>query len=114
VLERVREIGILKALGMKDRQILLLYVNQGLLIGVMGSLLGLTLGVALTYSFPSFFSAPNVTSEARAFIPAYTPTISPSYTLISVALSLIVTLVSAAYPAWKASKLHPVEALRYE
>jgi len=114
VLERVREIGILKALGMKDRQILLLYVNQGLLIGVMGSLLGLTLGVALTYSFPSFFLAPNVTSEARDFIPTYTPTLSPSYTLISVALSLIVTLVSAAYPAWKASKLHPVEALRYE
>jgi len=114
VLERVREIGILKALGMKDRQILLLYVNQGFLIGVMGSLLGLTLGVTLTYGLPSFFSAPQATPEAEAFIPAYTPTISPSYIFVSITLSLVVTLVSAAYPAWKASRLHPVEALRYE
>lgn len=114
VLERVREIGILKALGMRDRQVLILYVNQGVLIGLMGSLLGLAVGMVITHSLPTIFAAPELLPEARRIIPTYSPVVSPTYTLLSVAVSLVVTLVSTAYPAWKASKLRPVEALRYE
>ena len=114
VLERVREIGILKALGMKDRQVLTLYVNQGMLIGLMGSLLGLGGGILITYALPSIFTTPRSAPEARMMMPSYSPVINPTYAFLSVFLSIIVTLVSTAYPAWKASKLRPVEALRYE
>ncbi|MEE9509737.1 MAG: ABC transporter permease, partial [Candidatus Bathyarchaeia archaeon] len=52
VLERIREIGIFKAIGMKDKSVLILYMSQGLFIGIFGSLTGLGLGVAVAYIIP--------------------------------------------------------------
>jgi len=111
VLERVREIGILKALGMKDKGILSLYLIQGLLIGLLGSLVGLLLGFALSQLTPVMFGGFSM-GPGQEF--AFTPIISPSYVVIAVTSSIAITLLSTAYPAWRASRLRPVEALRYE
>jgi len=118
VLERVREIGIFKALGMKDRGVLSLYMIQGLLIGLLGSLVGIGFGYALTYLIPSilgsfggFGMGPARTGAATSL---YTPIVSPLYVSIATATSVAITLLSSAYPAWRASRLRPVEALRYE
>jgi len=129
VLERVREIGILKAVGMKDKGILFLYITQGLLLGLFGSIVGLILGSITAYTIPiileggfglGFGRAPRTglgqprAGQTPGMIPSYTPVISLTYLSIAIAVSIIVTLVSTAYPAWKASKLSPVEALRHE
>ena len=131
VLERVREIGIVKALGMKDRGVLMLYITQGLLLGLFGSIIGVALGVVTAYVLSTLLTAgfgPGGEMMAQGQqqgggmgggmgamgISSFTPVISPTYVGIAVALSIAVTLLSSAYPAWRASKLSPVEALRYE
>ncbi|MEM3904897.1 MAG: FtsX-like permease family protein, partial [Sulfolobales archaeon] len=119
VLERVREIGLLKALGMSDTTVLLLYLIQGLLIGLIGGLSGFGLGIVLSQALTHIFSltigprSPGPGPQANPFT-SYTPVLDPQYTLIAVVLSLTTTAVASIYPSWRASKLSPVEALRYE
>jgi putative ABC transport system permease protein len=100
VLERTREIGIRKALGAGRREILIQFLLEAVLISAMGGVLGLTMGVAAGY--------------ALAFI-AGIP-LKPSLPMVLVALfvSVGVGLVSGYYPALRAAKLKPVEALRFE
>jgi putative ABC transport system permease protein len=123
VLERVREIGILKSLGMKDEGILALYVTQGALVGVLGSLTGLGLGVALAYVLPGFLGSANFggvrspnlgASRSVNVMTDYSPIITFENVAFAMSISLLVTLISSAYPAWRASQMRPVEALRYE
>jgi len=119
VLERVREIGLLKALGMSDTTVLLLYLIQGLLIGLIGGLSGFGLGIVLSQALTHIFSltigprSPGPGPQTNPFT-SYTPVLDPQYTLIAVVLSLTTTAVASIYPSWRASKLSPVEALRYE
>ena len=127
VLERVREIGILKALGMKDRGVLSLYMIQGVLVGVLGSLVGLVLGFGVSYLIPlmleGFMAGPSSAGGHGAapaggmgagFALSFTPIVSLSNIGVAVSISIAVTLLSSLYPAWRASRLRPVEALRYE
>lgn len=128
VLERIREIGILKAIGMKDRSVLTLYMSQGLFIGIFGSLLGLGLGATAAFLIPlllgevgGFNHEANAPAGQQAgFGPAagmsfaYTPIISLQYVIIAVVVSIIISLLSSAYPSWKAARMKPLDALRYE
>jgi len=117
VLERVREIGILKALGMKDRGVLSLYLIQGLLIGLFGSSVGLVLGFALSYVMPVMFGGFSMgPSEGMGggMELSFMPIINPSYVVVAMSTSTAITLLSSAYPAWRASRMRPVEALRSE
>jgi putative ABC transport system permease protein len=133
VLERVKEIGIVKALGMKDRGVLMLYMTQGLLMGLFGSATGVSIGIIAAYVLPTilegtfggggFSSSQEIGNVQNQSIGgmgqgigsiSFSPVISPTYVGIAVTLSILVTLLSSAYPAWKASKMNPVDALRYE
>jgi len=126
VLERVREIGVFKALGFRDRGVLLLYMTQGMLLGLFGSIVGIGFGTAVSYALPA--AAGNLSfgqgmptqqtsfggGAGMNFMSSYTPVIAPLYLVVATALSIAITLLSTAYPAWRASRLSPVEALRYE
>ncbi len=118
VLERIREIGLVKALGMKDSEVLSLYLTQGMLVGVVGGLLGLGLGVvlsyALTYVFPVSMGVGGPGNPSASVFASYEPVLSHHYTFIALLLSLSTTAVASVYPSWKAARLNPVEALRYE
>jgi len=119
VLERIREIGILKALGMKNRNVMYLYLIQGLLVGILGGILGTILGIILSYIFPAISGSTMAHSslslaKGRVLYSTYTPIISPYYISIAFLLSIAVTLIASIYPSWRALKLSPVEALRYE
>jgi putative ABC transport system permease protein len=107
VVERTREIGILKAIGAKKNTILLLFLMEALIIGSIGATIGIPLGIAGGNILSNF--APgnrNAPPDARA---------TPLYTIedISrvVSLSIALSVVSGLYPAVRASRLEPVVAL---
>lgn len=100
VTERTREIGVRKALGAKKSTIALQFFIETLLIGQMGGLAGIILGILVGYGFATVMDFVFVIPWA-AIIAAF-------------ATSFAVAIVSGLYPAVKASKLDPIEALRYE
>ncbi|MCZ8144905.1 ABC transporter permease [Flavobacterium sp.] len=100
VTERTREIGVRKSLGAKRSTIAWQFFMETLVIGQLGGLVGMLLGIGIGYIFASFFDFA-FTIPWMAMIAAFIT-------------SFIVAIVSGLYPALKASKLDPVEALRYE
>ncbi|MFQ6101050.1 MAG: ABC transporter permease [Anaerolineae bacterium] len=104
VFERTREIGLLRALGWRRGRVLRLILGESLALSFLGGLLGFVLGVAAVYllrgSIP-FFGVLGVQFSPELFIRA----------IVTVA---VMGLVGGAYPAWRASRLLPLEALHYE
>jgi putative ABC transport system permease protein len=100
VTERTREIGVRKAVGAKRRTVLLQFLNEAVFLSLIGGAIGLILGFSLAFIISASFDIPF------------------SIPMWAVASALIVTsvvgLFAGIYPAAKASKLDPIEALRYE
>jgi putative ABC transport system permease protein len=122
VMERTREIGILKAIGAKSRTVLTMFLAEAMLVGLMGGLIGVFTGYGLSYAVAyglSRFIQPQhqdttfQTPEQPQRL-AITPAFSPEWTIAAFAFAIIVCVIFGLYPARKASKLNPVEALRYE
>jgi len=110
VTERTREIGIMKAIGANSRTVLLLFLIEsaifGLLGGIIGDMLGVGLGYGLSYSFQSF-GPPRQAGEIGIII-------DPDILVLGAVFGLVIGILAGFFPARKASKLQPVEALRYE
>ena len=100
VTERTREIGVRKALGAKRSTIAIQFFIETLVIGQMGGVFGILLGISAGYGIATLLEFSFVTPWA-AIVSAFVTT-------------FIVAIVSGSYPALKASKLDPIEALRYE
>ena len=100
VTERTREIGIRKALGATFSNILLQFLIEAIVIGVTGGLLGIFVGLAASYSISSIFGWATLISVVTIFI--------------AFAFSVLIGIVFGLYPARKAAKLDPIDALRYE
>jgi ABC-type lipoprotein release transport system permease subunit len=114
VFERIREMGILAALGMKGRQILLMFLLEAFTLGLAGVLVGIALGSAGVaylsrvglYVGEIGASAENITYGTRMyahFVPGDILSLS--------AWTLVITLLASLYPAWFAARMEPVEAL---
>lgn len=99
VSERTKEIGIRKAMGGKRRNILFQFLVEALVLSSLGGVLGILLGVG-------------VGSLMKVF--GLTAVFSPQVILLSFSFSMAVGLVFGIFPAYKASKLRPIDALRYE
>lgn len=100
VTERTREIGVRKALGAKKRTIAMQFFIETLVIGQLGGLLGILLGISAGFGIAALLEF--------SFVTPWTAIISAFVT------TFLVAVVSGSYPAVKASRLDPIEALRYE
>ena len=125
VFERTREIGIMKAIGFKNREVLTLFLSEAVIIGVAGGLLGLAAGYGLSELLPLFFSGflrPGSQTIRQAQqtgfqgppISSYTPIITPDIVLAAFAIAVTVSIAAGLYPAWRASRMEPIKALRHE
>jgi putative ABC transport system permease protein len=118
LMERTREIGILKALGMKSRTVLAIFISEAVIVGLLGATFGIGLGwvlanvAATIFTGGGFAVATGQGAVSGAF--AITPVLTPTLLMGAFGFGIAVSVIFAIYPAWRASKLKPVEALRYE
>ncbi|HEX4825029.1 MAG TPA: ABC transporter permease [Candidatus Polarisedimenticolaceae bacterium] len=110
--DKVREIGTLTAMGAKPRSIAAVFMLQGLVIGVVGTTVGLTIGTATAWWLdayqimklnPDVYFVSHVPFETR-----------PQDVVLVGAAALVIAFCATLYPAWKAARLRPVEAIRHE
>lgn len=147
VMERTHEIGIMKSLGFKGRQVLAVFLSQALLIGVIGGIIGIIAGAAASYSLAALAShasspsnsttaaapsggatfraggggsgnaqfssgAASSTSSSSSSSLSFSPVLSITTIAEAMLVAIIVSAISGLYPAWRASKMEPIDALR--
>lgn len=105
VVQKSKQIGILKAMGIKDKTASLIFLFQGLILGIIGSILGTILGISLTYIFSIFVKNP----DGTPLVPFY---LDYKFITISVLIAIISATISALIPARKSSKLNPIEVIK--
>ena len=101
VAERTREIGVRKAIGARERVIIIQFLSESVLISFIGSMFGLVLGVGLSQGVGRFILDYNVPFSIWPVV-------------LSVTVAIVVGLASGVMPAIKAAKLNPIDSLRYE
>ena len=106
VLERTREIGIMKAIGARNSHVMLIFLTESGMLGLLGGILGVSIGLALA------IGAQEIAVQAgQSLLKA---SITPELIIFSLAFSFLVGTISGLLPARHASSLKPVDALRYE
>ena len=98
--ERIREVGVKMAIGAPGREIFKEFMTEALLLTSVGSIAGLVFGVAFSKIITAYIGVP-LHIDAKSFVSAYL-------------LAAVFGFAFALFPAWKASRLSPMEALRYE
>jgi lipoprotein-releasing system permease protein len=112
VMEKTRDIAVLMSMGTRKAQVRKVFIAQGLLIGVVGTAVGLALGYALSWMgghYHAFSLAPEIYSID--YVP-FAPRVMDGVLVAVVALAT--SLVATIYPSWSAARILPAEALRYE
>ncbi len=119
VTDKQADIAILKTMGLGPRRIMAVFMVQGSLIGVIGTLLGVLLGIVLALNVESVVSAVEdllsiqFLSAEVYYISELPSELRASDVVRFATLALVLSLVSTIYPAWRAARTEPVEALRY-
>ncbi len=108
VLEKTKEIGTMKAIGAKNRDILLIFIVNSAMVGFVGGVFGVMLGGFVSTLFPYM----GITLMKGAG--SSSSSLSPDLMVFGLGLAILIGVVSGAVPAYRASKLKPVDALRYE
>lgn len=106
VMERTREIGIMKAIGATNKDVLFIFIMEGIFISIIGGLAGVLLGIGASSGLSTVLM--------RSFGGELTPVITLYSILLSIVVAVIVGVLSSLYPARKAAKMSPIEAVRYE
>ncbi len=115
-LERTREIGILKALGFKNRDVMNIFIFESGTMGLLGGLIGVVLGAAgayvLSLIIPSFL---NFRGGQTGFsIGSAMPVFNPTTIIAIIIVSAFIGIIAGSIPAYKASRVEPVKVLRNE
>jgi lipoprotein-releasing system permease protein len=112
VMEKTRDIAVLMSMGTRTRQVRRIFIAQGMLIGVIGTVAGLIVGYGLSWLGGHYhFLALSAEVYSIDYVP-FAPRLMDG--LIVAAVALLISFVATIYPSWSASRIAPAEALRYE
>ena len=111
VTDRTREIGTRKAIGATDSAILVQFVMEATTLGGLGGLIGVIISVGLIVGMKLLLASQ---ASAGGMLATFSPVLSASPIVVAFGISLVIGLVAGSYPAWRAARLAPIEALRYE
>jgi len=120
VKDKTKDIAILRTMGASRRGIMLVFLMDGCVVGVVGSLLGLALGLAVSLNLESIrhwlesLSGRDLFSAEIYFLSQLPSKTYASDVILIVSIALGLSFLATLYPSWKASKTDPVESLRYE
>jgi lipoprotein-releasing system permease protein len=112
VADKTREIGILKAMGMTSRSVRRVFFAQGMVIGSVGTALGVMLGVAVSLAIGKYqFIKLDPETYFIDHLPVATDAIDVLFTIVA---SLTIAAIATAYPSRQAARLYPIEAIRHD
>lgn len=103
--QKSKQLGILKAMGIKDRTAGLIFLFQGFILGTIGAIVGAAVGLGLMYAFSVFVKNP----DGTALVPFY---FDPQFVSLSVIIAIIASTLAAFIPAKNSSKLNPIEVIQ--
>ena len=110
VYERVREIGTISAIGTPPSRILALFLSEGFLLGLLGTVIGTLISLAVIYTLNRY----TITfSFGRQDNLVLVPTIATSDVVLTALMTIAVAVLASLQPAWKASRMEPITALRH-
>ncbi len=105
VIQKSRQIGILKAMGIKDKTASLIFLSQGFILGVLGAIFGVLLGLFLTWSFSSFALDP----DGNPVVPLL---LDRNFIMISALVAIVSASIASIIPARKSQKLSVIEVIK--
>ena len=112
VMEKTRDIAILKTMGASSRSIMLIFLAQGMIIGLVGTVMGATLGAVISYLLDRYRV---ISIPSDVYQVTYLPFKLMPWDLAVVVLgAVVVCFVATLYPSRQAARLDPAQALRYE
>jgi putative ABC transport system permease protein len=100
VTERTKEIGIMKANGARNRAVMGLFLAEAVMLGLAGAVVGIPAGLAVGYGASAY-------AEVGFTVPY-------GWILVATLMGIATGVVSGLYPAWRAARVDPIDALRYE
>jgi len=120
VMEKTRDIAILKSMGATGASIMKIFVLEGLIIGVIGTLLGVASGLLVALNLEPIINViqkitgQNFFSKEIYYLDHFPSLVVPSDVVLISVTAVLISFLATLYPAWQASKMLPAEALRYE
>lgn len=106
VMERTHEIGVMKAIGARNSDVMSIFLFEGMFISLLGGVSGIVIGVVGAQGF--------VMATAQSVGPGLQPVFTVFSIVLGITVAVFVGMISSFYPAWKAAKMSPIEAVRYE
>jgi lipoprotein-releasing system permease protein len=112
VMEKTREVAILRAMGASARSIMSIFMIQGLLVGILGTLAGVLSGLGICHLLAKYKFI-HLPSDVY-YISTLPVKVEPGDVLFVALAAVLISFLATIYPAWHAAKLNPVDAIRYE
>ena len=109
VMERTHDIGIMKAIGATNKDVMLIFIIEGILVSVVGGTFGILFGIFGSQAISALMARSGMGGGITLI-----PVITMTSVGLAVGVSILVGILSSLYPAWKAARMSPIEAVRYE
>lgn len=120
VMDKTKDIAILKSMGATGGSIMKIFVLEGLIIGIIGTILGVTSGLLIAYNLEPIINiiqkltGQNFFSKDIYYLDHFPSLVIPSDVVLISVTAVLISFLATLYPAWQASRMLPAEALRYE